>query len=347
MAVVTMKNLLESGVHFGHQTKRWDPRMKKYIFAERNGIHIIDLQKTIVALKEVYEIIRKSVLDSKSILFVGTKKQAQQAVEREASRCGMFYVNNRWLGGMLTNFSTIKRSLIRLKKIDKMEVDGSFENFTKKEIARLLKEKARLEKNLGGIKDMKDLPGMVFVIDPRKEAIAVAEAKKMKIPIVAIVDTNCNPEGINYPIPGNDDAIRAINLFSQIIANAVVDAENEVGLEVIETLQDDKSEDDFSSYVDKSEFEAAKKYEDGAEAVGEAEKKAVDETDEAEKEVEKVALGTVLTGGEDGAEETGYTDKDYSDYTPDDSKQAGKEDSADHKDLADKHNIDEDKLYEE
>ena len=237
-----MKNLLESGVHFGHQTKRWDPRMKKFIFAERNGIHIIDLQKTIAAIKEAYEVVRKNVIEGKSVLFVGTKKQAQQAIEREAQRCGMFYVNNRWLGGMLTNFSTIKKSLLRLKKIEKMEVDGTFESLTKKEVARLIKEKNRLEKNLGGIKEMKDVPGALFIIDTRKEAIAVAEAQRMGIPIVAVVDTNCNPEGITYPIPGNDDAIRAITLFTQIIANAVIEADNEIGLEVIETLQDDEEQ---------------------------------------------------------------------------------------------------------
>lgn len=255
MAVVTMKNLLESGVHFGHQTKRWDPRMKKYIFAERNGIHIIDLQKTIAAIKEAFEIVRRNVLAGKSVLFVGTKKQAQQAVEREAKRCGMFYVNNRWLGGMLTNFATIKKSLLRLKKIEKMEIDGTFENLTKKEISRLQKEKQRLEKNLSGIKEMKDLPGVVFVIDTRKEIIAVAEAKRLSIPIIAIVDTNCNPEGIDYPIPGNDDAIRAITLFTQIIANAVIEAENEVGLEVIETLQEEKDgEEEFASIIKRKKF---------------------------------------------------------------------------------------------
>ncbi|HAK45095.1 MAG TPA: 30S ribosomal protein S2, partial [Spirochaeta sp.] len=239
MAVVTMKNLLESGVHFGHQTKRWDPRMKKFIFAERNGIHIIDLQKTIVSIKEAYEIVRNLVHNGQSVLFIGTKKQAQAAIQREAERCGMFYVNNRWLGGMLTNFSTIKKSILRLKKIEKMEVDGTFESLTKKEVAKLNREKAKLEKNLGGIKEMKDLPGAIFIIDTRKEAIAVAEAKRMGIPVIAIVDTNCDPTDIDYPIPGNDDAIRAITLFTQIIANAVVEADNEIGLEVIETLQDD------------------------------------------------------------------------------------------------------------
>ena len=262
MAVVTMKSLLESGVHFGHQVKRWDPRMKKYIFAERNGIHIIDLQKTIAAIKDSYEAIRKIVASGKSVLFVGTKKQAQQAIQKEAERCGMFYVNNRWLGGMLTNFATIKKSLQRLKKIEKMEIDGTFDNLTKKEVSGLLKEKAKLTKNLGGIKEMKELPGALFIIDTHKEQIAVAEAHRMGIPIVAVVDTNCNPEGIDYPIPGNDDAIRAITLFTSIIANAVVEANNEEGLKIIETLndeeeivtdastkKDDEEIDDYSNYT--------------------------------------------------------------------------------------------------
>ena len=239
MAVVTMKSLLESGVHFGHQVKRWDPRMKKYIFAERNGIHIIDLQKTIQAIKDAYDVVRKTVAAGKSVLFVGTKKQAQQAIQKEAERCGMFHVNNRWLGGMLTNFVTIKKSLLRLKKLEKMEVDGTFENLTKKEIAALGKERSKLQKNLGGIKEMKELPGILFIIDTRMEAIAVAEAQRQGIPIVAVVDTNCNPDGIDYPIPGNDDAIRAITLFTQIIANAVIEADNEVGLRIIETLGDE------------------------------------------------------------------------------------------------------------
>lgn len=307
MAVVTMKNLLESGVHFGHQTKRWDPRMKRYIFAERNGIHIIDLQKTIVSIKEAYDAVREIVLSGKSVLFVGTKKQAQAAIEREAQRCGMFHVNNRWLGGMLTNFSTIKRSILRLKKIEKMEIDGTFENLTKKEVSQLNKERARLEKNLGGIKEMKDLPGVIFVIDTRKEAIAVAEAQRCGIPIVAIVDTNCNPDGINYPIPGNDDAIRAITLFTQVIANAVVEADNEIGLEVIETLQDDET--DGGSTKEMAE-----------EVVGDEDAVATESS-----EVETVALGSALAepaegvAGDDKAaetEEVNFTEEDYSDYTP-------------------------------
>jgi len=247
LAVVTMKNLLESGVHFGHQTKRWDPRMKKFIFQERNGIHIIDLQKTIVCIKDAYEIVRQTVLSGKTVLFIGTKKQAQQAIAQEAERCGMYYINNRWLGGMLTNFSTITRSLQRLKKLDKMEVDGTFESLTKKEMAKINKEREKLEKNLGGIKEMKELPGVVFIIDTRKEAIAVAEARRMGIPIVAVVDTNCNPEGIDFPIPGNDDAIRAITLFTQIIANAVVEADNEAGLQVIDSLSDEDYEGDYTA----------------------------------------------------------------------------------------------------
>ena len=214
--------------------------MKKFIFAERNGIHIIDLQKTIACIKEAYDAVRRTVINNKSVLFVGTKKQAQQAIQSEAERCGMFYVNNRWLGGMLTNFTTIKKSLLRLKKIDKMEIDGTFESLTKKEVARINKERARLEKNLGGIKELKELPGIIFIIDTRKEAIAVAEAQRMGIPIVAVVDTNCNPEGIDYPIPGNDDAIRAITLFTQIVANAVIEADNEIGLEVIESLSEEE-----------------------------------------------------------------------------------------------------------
>ena len=268
MAVVTMKSLLESGVHFGHQVKRWDPRMKKYIFAERNGIHIIDLQKTITAIKDSYDEIRKVASAGKSVLFVGTKKQAQQAIQKEAERCGQFYVNNRWLGGTLTNFTTIKKSLLRLKKIEKMEVDGTFDNLTKKEVAALLKEKEKLQKNYGGVKEMKELPGAIFIIDTHKEQIAVKEARRMGIPIIAIVDTNCNPEGIDFPIPGNDDAIRAISLFTSIIANAVIEADNEQGLKIIETLGDEdevttdastKREDeeivDYSNYTPTEEKE--------------------------------------------------------------------------------------------
>ena len=229
--------------------------MKKYIFAERNGIHIIDLQKTIAAIKDSYEAVRKIVSSGKSVLFVGTKKQAQQAIQKEAERCGMYYVNNRWLGGMLTNFSTIKKSLQRLKKIEKMEVDGTFDNLTKKEVSSLQKEKAKLEKNLGGVKDMKELPGVIFIIDTHKEQNAVAEALRMKIPVVAVVDTNCNPEGITYPIPGNDDAIRAISLFTSVIANAVLEADNEQGLKIIETVDEEEVVTDASTKEDDEEID--------------------------------------------------------------------------------------------
>ena len=288
MAVVTMKNLLESGVHFGHQVKRWDPRMNKYIFAERNGIHIIDLQKTIQAIKDAYEAVRKTVAAGKTVLFVGTKKQAQQAVQKEAERCGMYFINNRWLGGMLTNFVTIKRSLLRLKKLEKMEVDGTFENLTKKEIAGIAKERLKLQKNLGGIKEMKELPGIMFVIDTRKEQIAVAEAQRMGIPIVAVVDTNCNPDGINYPIPGNDDAIRAITLFTQIIANAVIEADNEVGLKIIETLgdEDEDVESDVSRKEEDMEIDIEKYTTEEAYRAFKEEEEAYEEEDDSQIQVD-------------------------------------------------------------
>jgi small subunit ribosomal protein S2 len=224
-----MKELLEAGVHFGHQTRRWDPHMKPYIFTERNGIHIIDLQKTIAQLKIAYNVIKETVVKGGVVLLVGTKKQAQSAIVEESTRCGMPYVSNRWLGGLITNFTTIKNSINRLKRIERMEVDGSFDLMTKKEVLNLKREREKLLKNIGGIKDMESLPDMVFIIDPKKEAIAVAECVRAKIPIVAIVDTNCNPEGINYPIPGNDDAIRAINLFSSIVSSAVIEGQNEAG----------------------------------------------------------------------------------------------------------------------
>lgn len=229
MGIVTMKELLEAGVHFGHQTRRWDPRMKSYIFTERNGIHIIDLQKTIAQLKIAYSFIRESAKNNKIILFVGTKRQAQAAVVEEATRCGMPFVANRWLGGMITNFSTIKKSITKFQRIDRMEFDGTFDLMTKNEANKLKREKEKLLKNIGGIKDMGNLPDIIFIIDPKKEAIAVSEAIRTKIPIVAVVDTNCNPIGIDYPIPGNDDAIRAINLFAAIVSSAVIEGQNEAG----------------------------------------------------------------------------------------------------------------------
>ena len=223
MSVISMKQLLEAGVHFGHQTRRWNPKMAEYIFTERNGIYIIDLQKTVKKVEEAYMFVRDASLEGGNVLFVGTKKQAADTIREEAERCGMYYVNVRWLGGMLTNFKTIKRSIQKLNNLTKMSEDGTFDLLPKKEVAALQKEMADLERNLGGIKDMKGLPAVMFVVDPKKEANAVAEARKLGIPVVAIVDTNCDPDCIDYVIPGNDDAIRAIKLIASVMADAVLE----------------------------------------------------------------------------------------------------------------------------
>ena len=232
MAVVSMKQLLEAGVHFGHQTRRWNPKMKKYIYSARNDIHIIDLQQTVQLAEEAYNFVREIAAEGKSVLFVGTKKQAQAAIKQEAERCGMYYVNNRWLGGTLTNFKTIKTRIERLNKINQMEKMGEFDLLPKKEVAGLKAERDKLEANLGGIKDMKTMPGCMFVVDPKKEAIAVAEAHKMGIPIVATVDTNCDPDEVDVVIPGNDDAIGAVKIMAAIIANAVIEAKEGVVLSI-------------------------------------------------------------------------------------------------------------------
>ena len=223
MSVIAMKQLLEAGVHFGHQTRRWNPKMAEYIFTERNGIYIIDLQKTVKKIEEAYEFIRSIAADGGEILFVGTKKQAQETIKEEAIRVGMHYVDARWLGGMLTNFKTIKKRIERLAQLHKMEEDGTFDLLPKKEVIGLRGEMEKLEKYLGGIKEMKKAPAAIFIVDPRKEKIAIAEAKKLNIPIVAIVDTNCDPEDVDYVIPGNDDAIRAVKLVVSTIANAVIE----------------------------------------------------------------------------------------------------------------------------
>ena len=223
MSVISMKQLLEAGVHFGHQTRRWNPKMKRFIFTERNGIYIIDLQKTVKEVEKAYYFIRDIAMDNKSVLFVGTKKQAQDSIEAEAKRCGQFYVANRWLGGMLTNFKTIRSRVARLNKIEEMETNGDMELLPKKEVLQLMHEKEKLLKNLGGIREMKDLPGALFIVDPRKERIAIAEARNLGIPIVAIVDTNCDPDEVDYPIPGNDDAIRAVKLITSKMADAVLE----------------------------------------------------------------------------------------------------------------------------
>ena len=241
MAVVSMKQLLEAGVHFGHQTRRWNPKMAEYIYMERNGIYIIDLQKTVKKLEEAYAFVRSIAENGQSILFVGTKKQAQDAVREEAGRVGMFYVNARWLGGMLTNFKTMRTRIDRLAQLKKMQEDGTFDLLPKKEVIKLLHEMEKLEKYLGGVKEMKKLPGALFVVDPRKEHNAISEARKLGIPIVAIVDTNCDPDEVDYVIPGNDDAIRAIRLISAAMANAVLEGRQGQDAEAAETAEADET----------------------------------------------------------------------------------------------------------
>ncbi len=237
MAVISMKQLLEAGVHFGHQTRRWNPKMAPYIFTERNGIYIIDLQKTVKKIDEAYNFIKDTVADGKSILFVGTKKQAQDAIKEEAERCGMFYVNQRWLGGLMTNNKTIQKRIDFLYDMERMEEDGTLELLPKKEVAQLKVQKEKLKKSLGGIKEMKQLPGAIFVVDPKKEKIAVAEARKLDIPIIAIVDTNCDPEEVDYVIPGNDDAIRAVKLLVSRMADAVIEGNQGLSMAEAEEVE--------------------------------------------------------------------------------------------------------------
>ena len=243
MAVVAMKQLLEAGVHFGHQTRRWDPKMAEYIFQARNGIHIIDLQKTSKKLDEAYAFLKEQAEEGKTILFVGTKKQAQDCVKEAAEKCGMYYVNQRWLGGTLTNFSTIRKRIDRLEELERMQEDGTFDVLPKKEVILLKKEMEKLEKNLGGIKDMKELPGVMFIVDPKKERIGILEARKLGIPVIGLIDTNCNPEDVDYAIPGNDDAIRAVALIADCMANAVIEGRQGESMEAVETEMTEESED--------------------------------------------------------------------------------------------------------
>ena len=244
MAVVSMKQLLEAGVHFGHQTRRWNPKMAEYIFTERNGIYIIDLQKTVKKLDEAYNFIKEVSMDGKSVLFVGTKKQAQDSVKEEAERAGAYYVNARWLGGMLTNFTTIRKRIARLKQLRQMQEDGTFDLLPKKEVIKLNLEIEKLEKFMGGIKDMPEMPGAMFIVDPRKEKIAVAEAKKLGIPVVAIVDTNCDPDEVDYVIPGNDDAIRAVKLIAGAMADAIIEGrEGQMGAAARDAEETDETEE--------------------------------------------------------------------------------------------------------
>jgi len=258
MSVISMKQLLEAGVHFGHQTRRWNPKMAEYIFTERNGIYIIDLQKTVKKIEEAYYFVREVAMNGDSVLFVGTKKQAQDSIKEEAERCNMYYVNARWLGGMLTNFKTIRKRIDRLAQLKQMEEDGTFDLLPKKEVIKLRSEREKLEKFLGGIKDMKELPGALFVVDPRKEKIAVSEARKLGIPVVAIVDTNCDPDEVDYVIPGNDDAIRAVKLITSKIADAVLEgrqgeqivaesSSEKVAEEVVEEIVEEVTEEEVSA----------------------------------------------------------------------------------------------------
>lgn len=256
MAIVNMKELLEAGVHFGHQTRRWNPKMKPYIFGARNGIHIIDLQKTVRLFKTTYEFITRTVAEGYSVLYVGTKKQAHDSVIEESERCGMFCIVNRWLGGTLTNFQTITKSIARLKELEAMKRDGSINRYTKKEVLQMEKELAKLEKNLGGIKDMDDLPGAVFIVDPKKERIAVKEARKLGIPVVAIADTNCDPDEIDFIIPGNDDAIRAIRLICSKIADACIEGHRIAEERLKAEAEMQKSEEGTAEEAEKPESEA-------------------------------------------------------------------------------------------
>ena len=238
MSVISMKQLLEAGVHFGHQTRRWDPKMAEYIFQARNGIHIIDLQKTSKKIDEAYAFLKEQVEEGKTVLFVGTKKQAQECVKEAAEKSGMYYVDQRWLGGMLTNFDTIRTRVQRLKDLEKMQEDGTFEVLPKKEVILLKKEMEKLERNLGGIKDMEKIPGVIFLVDPKKEHIAVLEAKKLGIPVIGLVDTNCNPEEVDYAIPGNDDAIRAVKLITDVMANAIIEGKQGESFETEEVVEE-------------------------------------------------------------------------------------------------------------
>ena len=281
MAVVSMKKLLEAGVHFGHQTRRRNPKMDKYIFTERNGIYIIDLQKTATQIEDAYTTIRDIVADGGEVLFVGTKKQAQDAIEQEAKRSGQYYVANRWLGGMLTNFDTIRKSIDKLKRYEQMEEDGTFDLLPKKEVLQYQKEMDRLEKNLGGIKDMEKLPDVLFVVDPGEESIAVHEARILGIPVVAIVDTNCDPDDVDLAIPGNDDAIRAVKLITSIIADAVVEANQGSEFDPSEEdfIQEEDNNDETSEEKEEQE-EAPLSNEDLENAAEEIETAAYDKTEE-------------------------------------------------------------------
>ena len=284
MAVVAMKQLLEAGVHFGHQTRRWDPKMAEYIFQARNGIHIIDLQKTSKKLDEAYAFLKEQAEAGKTVLFVGTKKQAQECVKEAAEKCGMYYVNQRWLGGTLTNFSTIRKRIGRLLELEKMQEDGTFEVLPKKEVILLKKEMEKLEKNLGGIKEMTEVPGVMFIVDPKKEKIGILEARKLGIPVIGLVDTNCNPQDVDYAIPGNDDAIRAVKLIADCMANAVIEGKQGESMEAVEEameVEEVAEPTDMEEVVASEEAEEPKKAKRTKKVAEKAE--ATEETAEVEK----------------------------------------------------------------
>lgn len=284
MSVVAMKQLLEAGVHFGHQTRRWDPKMAEYIFQARNGIHIIDLQKTSKKLDEAYAFLKEQAEAGKTVLFVGTKKQAQECVKEAAEKCGMYYVNQRWLGGTLTNFSTIRKRIGRLLELEKMQEDGTFEVLPKKEVILLKKEMEKLEKNLGGIKEMTEVPGVMFIVDPKKEKIGILEARKLGIPVIGLVDTNCNPQDVDYAIPGNDDAIRAVKLIADCMANAVIEGKQGESMEAVEEameVEEVAEPTDMEEVVASEEVEEPKKAKRTKKVAEEAE--ATEETAEVEK----------------------------------------------------------------
>ena len=284
MAVVAMKQLLEAGVHFGHQTRRWDPKMAEYIFQARNGIHIIDLQKTSKKIDEAYSFMKEQAEEGKTVLFVGTKKQAQECVKEAAEKCGMYYVNQRWLGGTLTNFTTIRKRIGRLLELEKMQEDGTFEVLPKKEVILLKKEMEKLEKNLGGIKEMTEVPGVMFIVDPKKEKIGILEARKLGIPVIGLVDTNCNPQDVDYAIPGNDDAIRAVKLIADCMANAVIEGKQGESMEAVEEameVEEVAEPTDMEEVVASEEVEEPKKAKRTKKVAEEAE--ATEETAEVEK----------------------------------------------------------------
>ena len=290
MAVVAMKQLLEAGVHFGHQTRRWDPKMAEYIFQARNGIHIIDLQKTSKKIDEAYAFLKEQAEEGKTVLFVGTKKQAQECVKEAAEKSGMYYVDQRWLGGMLTNFDTIRTRVQRLKDLEKMQEDGTFEVLPKKEVILLKKEMEKLERNLGGIKDMEEIPGVIFLVDPKKEHIAVLEAKKLGIPVIGLVDTNCNPEEVDYAIPGNDDAIRAVKLITDVMANAIIEGKQGESFEAEEVAEETATEetDETVEEANADTAEDAVTTEETVEEAAEAEEAAqTDAEEQTEAEGEK------------------------------------------------------------